>query len=1212
MDELKKSEKSGIAEIKIDSQNENNEKQAAERAKAGKELVIQRHEKRKIKAELVIANRELVFQDKEKEKRAKELIIANKELVFQNKEKEKRAAELIIANKELNFQNKEKEKRAAELIIANEELAYQNKEKQKRASELIIANRELNFQNKEKEKRAAELIIADKELAFQNEEKDNRAKELIVANKELAFQNKEKGKRAKELIIADKQLVVANKELEKNEEELKITHERLLFHVDNTPLGYIEWDREGNPKYKSPKAEEIFGWSMKELLAGEKTAYDQVYAEDLALVKKSVKQLINGEVERNRVQNRNITKDGRVIWCEWFNSILKDKEGKVVTIMSLVQDITEQKKTEENLTQSENRFRALIERSTDMKTLSTIDGEFIYVSPSITKLFGYSLKEILNTFAFDIIHPDDIPEFAEQRKKILQTPGKSFHTRLRFLHKNGNWITCEGTVTNMLDEPGINALVSNFRDISEKISNDINREFERNNLNALINNTSDLMWSVDRDFNLITSNLPFDEMGKVNFGKTIAKGESVLSAANSPEMLGHFKELYERAFAGEVFTETEYFDFPVELWTEISYYPIRKEDKVIGTACYTRDITQRKKSEETSLRLSSIVESSRDAIISLSLKGLIVSWNHAAKILYEYSSGEIIGKPYSVLLHPHHADQFAKNVERVKAGEQPGHFESGHVLKNGKLIYVSLSISPVKDAAGHLTGISTSAHDISKHKMAEVVLKQASVNAKTRWVKRVRLELTAGIIVSLLLLFLSVFFSVPKMIYDAIGNYQDSIVDDLILMMAFSFFIGIVFVIRRFREANKGGQQVHDALRTLTKELEMRVQERTSDLSKSNEVLLNEIIERKKTEEKIIESELKYRSLIEQASDTIIVVDTKGSILEINSRAEKLFGYTRDELLEMKLKELLFDEEEDARTYEVAKGKTVVYERRVKRKDETSVDVEVSARMISDGRIFGIFRDISQRKKEEKLSKELNKNLQKQAIELTRSNEELEQFAYVTSHDLQEPLRTVTSFLTLLEKKYENIIDDKGRKYIRFAVDGSKRMQQIIQDLLEFSKVGRSGDNLEDINLNEVINEIQISFQKQINEKGAVINVGELPVINSYKIPIRQAFQNLISNALKYSRKDIPVRIRISATTLKDHWQFCIADNGIGIDSEYFDKIFIIFQRLHNKDEFSGTGIGLPVTKKIIENLGGKIWVESEEGKGSTFYFTIAKRNNKT
>src|SRR6185295_12161779 len=152
--------------------------------------------------------------------------------------------------------------------------------------------------------------------------------------------------------------------------------------------------------------------------------------------------------------------------------------------------------------------------------------------------------------------------------------------------------------TNMINEPGINAMVSNFRDISEKKITEKQREFDNNNLNALINNTGDLMWSVDREFNLITSNQPFDEMGKVNFGKTIARGENVLSTAYNPEMLNHFKKLYERAFAGEAFTEISYFDFPNELWTEISYYPIRKGDQIIGTACHSRDITNIKLAEK--------------------------------------------------------------------------------------------------------------------------------------------------------------------------------------------------------------------------------------------------------------------------------------------------------------------------------------------------------------------------------------------------------------------------------------------------------------------------------------------------------------------------------------------------------------------------------------------------------------------------------------
>jgi signal transduction histidine kinase len=249
--------------------------------------------------------------------------------------------------------------------------------------------------------------------------------------------------------------------------------------------------------------------------------------------------------------------------------------------------------------------------------------------------------------------------------------------------------------------------------------------------------------------------------------------------------------------------------------------------------------------------------------------------------------------------------------------------------------------------------------------------------------------------------------------------------------------------------------------------------------------------------------------------------------------------------------------------------------------------------------------------KEKQLKEALNikqQSLQQTLNLLEQKNNELEQFAYVASHDLQEPLRMVTSFLSQLEKKFADIIDDKGKKYIYFAVDGAKRMRQIILDLLEFSRAGRTENILENVDVNELVNEIRVLFRKQVEEKKAVIQAGGLPVIRAYKVPVRQVFQNLVSNALKYGKKGIDTEITITFNELKLHWQFAVTDNGIGIAEEYFDKIFVIFQRLHNSDEYNGTGMGLAITKKVIESQGGKIWVESEEGKGSTFYFTLLKQ----
>ena len=348
-------------------------------------------------------------------------------------------------------------------------------------------------------------------------------------------------------------------------------------------------------------------------------------------------------------------------------------------------------------------------------------------------------------------------------------------------------------------------------------------------------------------------------------------------------------------------------------------------------------------------------------------------------------------------------------------------------------------------------------------------------------------------------------------------------------------------------------------------------------------------------------------TILESIDDAFFAVDKNWTVTYWNKQAEKVLGKAKNEMLDHNFWEV-YSDRIDSESY-------INYHQAIENKQSVHFEdyyaalnkwYEVSAYPSGNG-LSVYFKDVTDRKLSDIRLNKLNENLQKQAKELAISNAELEQFAYVASHDLQEPLRMVTSFLTQLEKKYGDIIDDKGKKYIGFAVDGAKRMRQIILDLLEFSRVGRTEETKGKLNLVEVVKEIQILFRKQIEEKKASIQIGKLPVIHANKALLRQVFQNLISNALKYARKDMPPQIRITARKLKNHWQFCVADNGIGINEEYFDKIFIIFQRLHNRNEFPGTGMGLAVTKKIIENLGGKIWLESKEGKGSTFYFTLLK-----
>ena len=229
--------------------------------------------------------------------------------------------------------------------------------------------------------------------------------------------------------------------------------------------------------------------------------------------------------------------------------------------------------------------------------------------------------------------------------------------------------------------------------------------------------------------------------------------------------------------------------------------------------------------------------------------------------------------------------------------------------------------------------------------------------------------------------------------------------------------------------------------------------------------------------------------------------------------------------------------------------------------------------------------------------------------ELKRSNEELQQFAYVSSHDLQEPLRTIASFTQLLERRYKGRLDSDADEFMYYIVDAAKRMQQLINDLLKYSRVTTQKNEFEPVDVNEVLDDVLGNLKISIEENNVKINCDKLPTIMADKRQLIQLFQNIVGNAIKFKKPNETPKINITAKKdkIKNEYLFSVTDNGIGMDPQYVDRIFTIFQRLHTIEEYQGTGIGLSITKKIVERHGGQIWVESELGKGSTFYFTIPR-----
>lgn len=253
--------------------------------------------------------------------------------------------------------------------------------------------------------------------------------------------------------------------------------------------------------------------------------------------------------------------------------------------------------------------------------------------------------------------------------------------------------------------------------------------------------------------------------------------------------------------------------------------------------------------------------------------------------------------------------------------------------------------------------------------------------------------------------------------------------------------------------------------------------------------------------------------------------------------------------------------------------------------------------------------EIGVRKSAEESALKMGRLMDERALQLESANRELEAFSYVASHDLQEPLRIIAGYVQLLEKRYKDKLDKDADEFIGYAVEGTKRMQRLITDLLNYSRLGPRGMELKSVDLSDILRQTVNNMRVSIEESGAVITGGALPVVTADPTQMLHLFMNLVGNAIKY-RGEEPLRINVSSEERPGEWVVTVQDNGIGIDPRYRERIFQLFQRLHGKDQYAGTGIGLSICKKVVENLGGRIWVESEPGKGSAFHFTIPKRSD--
>jgi PAS domain S-box-containing protein len=361
---------------------------------------------------------------------------------------------------------------------------------------------------------------------------------------------------------------------------------------------------------------------------------------------------------------------------------------------------------------------------------------------------------------------------------------------------------------------------------------------------------------------------------------------------------------------------------------------------------------------------------------------------------------------------------------------------------------------------------------------------------------------------------------------------------------------------------------------------------------------------------RILEFEERSRQLFDDAPIAYHEANTSGVIVRVNHAECRLLGCGAGEILGRRVWDFVVPAQVEKRralfqaAVEASNQRMEDSEWEICRRNGDTVLVRLQQNQVRDSRgaVAGLrctMLDITELRRQEEL-------LKRQAADLARSNAELEQFAYVASHDLQEPLRMVASFTQLLAKRYAGKLDAKADEYIKYTVDGAKRMQQLIADLLALSRVGTKGGEFRDVPLAEVMSDVLLNLGPAMQESGAAVVHDSLPTVFADPGQMTQLLQNLIGNAIKFRDTKLPL-VRISAEEAGDDWTVSVRDNGIGIAPEHAERVFQIFQRLHTRDQYPGTGIGLAVCKKIVERHGGKIWLDSTPGDGTTFYFTLHK-----
>jgi PAS domain S-box-containing protein len=890
-------------------------------------------------------------------------------------------------------------------------------------------------------------------------------------------------------------------ERERDQAAVHEAEERFRGAFDQAPIGMalvsIESDRAGCFLRVNRALCEITGHAPDDLVGRSFESLADPSDDDTSDAR-YVPWMLAGEVPGYEAEKRLRRAAGETIVANVAVSLVRDAAERPLYLIVQVQDVTARKRAEEALVESRERVQAIIDNTPAVIYVKDLEGRYALVNRSFEGLFGIDRDRATGRSDEDLFSPERAAAMRANDRRVLreQVP-LQVEEMVEQADGPHTYLSAKFPLVGSDARPY--AVCAIATDITErKRAEEALRESERH-FRQIVDTAHEAFISIDASGRITAWNPEAEQ----TFGwpESEALGRNLAETIIPPR----YRSTHNRAL--EKFLQTgkgsllgrrvelealhrEGRQFPVEMTITAV--------RVGGTYAFNaflHDITERKQAEETMRRLAEVVQSSHDAIIAVTPEGEITAWNAGAGELYGYQAEEMTGRKLDLVIPADRAPHDSRMLTQALTGRRLEDHETEHRRKDGSLVPVSLTVSPMRDSRRAIVGASVIVRDRTESRRAEEAMREVQ------------------------------------------EAFRRAFEDAPIGMALFGVEAG-----------------------------------------------------------------------------------TRGRLLQVNRSLCDITGYSVRELQAMTLEEITHPSDQETEkplSERLLIGEIPNYQLEKRFLSGTGDTVwalhNASTVHDSSGRLlYGIaqIQDITRRKRTEERLSSVAAELERRATELESSNADLQEFAYVASHDLSEPLRMVSSYVQLLSRRYGGQLDSDADEFIGFAVDGVNRMQRLIDDLLAYSRVGTSEYRLGPVDCEELVRDTLGGMQTTIGDAGAMIVVGDLPTVRGDEGQLRQLFQNLIGNGIKF-RGEQPPRVDVEAEREDNGWRFSVTDNGIGIDPRHAGRIFSVFKRLHTRDQYPGSGIGLSICKRIVERHEGRIWVEAGPEGGSRFCFTIPDRDRR-